>query len=213
VKPLTIKQHDRLAEALAWIDGPMCHGRGAEHAIQQLIRVFRASRRQFGRNNVLSCLGVEGRCSWSDCEGLLDAWVRLARERLGSAKVLPARGDLRQAGVFAQPDFTPSSQESSEPSLPGRTATGAAKGGPVAEKPHVAPGTALTKRERAVLEMTTDGMRSVSIGEALGISARTVEHHRANAIVRLGARNIVHAAVIFDRAERAAAQPIGNHHA
>lgn len=98
MKPLTFKQHERLAEALAWIEGPLCFERGAEYAIEQLIHSFHGTRRQQGRSHTLHCAGVEARCSTSDCEGLLAAWVKLARQRLDSSAVSALRCHYPWAG-------------------------------------------------------------------------------------------------------------------
>ncbi len=212
MKPLTFKQHERLREALAWISGPLCEGRGAEHRIEQLIQVFHGRRRHLSHTNVLSCAGIDASCRSSDSEGLLAAWINLAGQRLAEGDVQPARGDLRRAGVFAQPQST-SSVQPYQPGLPGRTASGDAKGIPEADKPHIRPGAALSPRESRVLQLTSAGQSSVAIAAALGISSRTVEHHRKRAIFKLEARNLIHAAVLFDRAERAAPQPAGSAHA
>jgi FixJ family two-component response regulator len=47
----------------------------------------------------------------------------------------------------------------------------------------------LTARESEVLEYLTTGMSSREIGNRLGISARTVDVHRGNLLMKLGARN------------------------
>lgn len=47
----------------------------------------------------------------------------------------------------------------------------------------------LTPREREILSGVIHGLSNQQIGEALGISARTVEIHRANMIKKLGAKN------------------------
>jgi two-component system, NarL family, response regulator NreC len=47
----------------------------------------------------------------------------------------------------------------------------------------------LTAREREVLQMAAEGKSSSEIGEALMISPRTVEIHRANVMKKLGLRN------------------------
>ena len=60
----------------------------------------------------------------------------------------------------------------------------------------------LTPRERDVMALICEGGTNLSIGAHLGLSPRTVEIHRANAIAKLGARNAVHAAVMFSARER-----------
>ena len=60
----------------------------------------------------------------------------------------------------------------------------------------------LTKRETDVMRLICEGLTAQGIGEALGISSRTVEIHRSNARLKLGARNQTQAAVLFDRIER-----------
>lgn len=62
--------------------------------------------------------------------------------------------------------------------------------------------TALTDRETDVMRLLCTGLTAQGVGEALGISSRTVEIHRSNARLKLGARNQTHAAVLFDRAQR-----------
>ena len=49
----------------------------------------------------------------------------------------------------------------------------------------------LTRRERDVLGWVTRGMHAKEIGTRLGISARTVEVHRARMMAKLGVKNIV----------------------
>jgi DNA-binding CsgD family transcriptional regulator len=49
----------------------------------------------------------------------------------------------------------------------------------------------LTPRERAVLKQIGRGASSKEAGAALGVSARTIEFHRANIRRKLGAKNIV----------------------
>ena len=57
----------------------------------------------------------------------------------------------------------------------------------------------LTRREREVLELVCEGLTNAEIGKHLGISQRTVEIHRANLVMRIGARNTPHAVAIFVR--------------
>lgn len=46
----------------------------------------------------------------------------------------------------------------------------------------------LTNREREVLQLVAEGLKSAAVAERLGISARTVETHRANLTAKLGLR-------------------------
>jgi DNA-binding CsgD family transcriptional regulator len=62
---------------------------------------------------------------------------------------------------------------------------------------------ALTTRQREVMQLVCEGLTAQAIGEQLGISSRTVEIHRRAAVAKLGARNQTHAAVLFDRTEAA----------
>jgi two-component system, NarL family, response regulator NreC len=48
---------------------------------------------------------------------------------------------------------------------------------------------ALTVRERQVLDLTAQGYTNGQIGERLGISARTVETHRAHLMLKLGLKS------------------------
>jgi two-component system, NarL family, response regulator NreC len=47
----------------------------------------------------------------------------------------------------------------------------------------------LTRREREVLQLLAEGLKSPEIADRLGISARTVETHRANLMRKLGFRS------------------------
>lgn len=59
--------------------------------------------------------------------------------------------------------------------------------------------TLLTTREHEVMQHVCEGLTAQGIGERMHLSSRTVEIHRSNAIRKLGARNQVHAAVLFTR--------------
>lgn len=54
----------------------------------------------------------------------------------------------------------------------------------------------LTRRERAVLAAVGRGLAAAQIGQELGISARTVDHHRRSASAKLGARSTGHAVAL-----------------
>jgi RNA polymerase sigma factor (sigma-70 family) len=49
----------------------------------------------------------------------------------------------------------------------------------------------LTERERGVMDLLVQGLHNRDIAERLGISARTVEVHKARVMSKLGARNLV----------------------
>jgi len=49
----------------------------------------------------------------------------------------------------------------------------------------------LTQREREVMRLVVEGMYSKEIADALSISAKTVEHHRASIMKKLGLQNSV----------------------
>lgn len=55
----------------------------------------------------------------------------------------------------------------------------------------------LTGRQRSVLDMMSAGLQNKQIAHELGISPRTVEIHRAKAMRVVGARNTIHAALIW----------------
>lgn len=67
---------------------------------------------------------------------------------------------------------------------------------------------ALSPRELDVARCVSSGMTSKEIGRELGISHRTVEIHRANALAKIGARNTAEASRLFADAEGGAI-PIG----
>jgi two-component system response regulator FixJ len=48
----------------------------------------------------------------------------------------------------------------------------------------------LTPREHAVLTLIIQGSTSKAAGDALGISPRTIEFHRANIMQKLSAKNV-----------------------
>lgn len=50
----------------------------------------------------------------------------------------------------------------------------------------------LTKREKEVLKLISEGLTSEEIAKELKISQRTVDAHRANAMQRIGANNSAH---------------------
>ena len=52
----------------------------------------------------------------------------------------------------------------------------------------------LTSREREILELAVAGGTSKTIGRALNLSPRTVEHHRSKALDKLGVSSVAHAA-------------------
>ncbi len=56
-------------------------------------------------------------------------------------------------------------------------------------KDRPAPCEPLTNRERQVLKLVAEGLTSRAIAEKLSISARTVEHHRANLMKKLNLKN------------------------
>jgi FixJ family two-component response regulator len=49
---------------------------------------------------------------------------------------------------------------------------------------------ALSAREREVMELVVDGLDNRRVGERLGISPRTVEVHKSRVMAKLGARNL-----------------------
>lgn len=51
------------------------------------------------------------------------------------------------------------------------------------------PAPLLTKREKQILALTEQGLNTSEIGQQLGISARTVETHRAHLMLKLGLRS------------------------
>ena len=51
-------------------------------------------------------------------------------------------------------------------------------------------GPVLTERERAVLQMVAEGMSNKAMADRLGIAAKTVEHHRATLMEKLGLHDV-----------------------
>jgi DNA-binding CsgD family transcriptional regulator len=58
----------------------------------------------------------------------------------------------------------------------------------------------LTKRQREVMELVAEGLTNREVGERLGISKRTVEIHRKDAIIALGVETTVAAVLVLERA-------------
>lgn len=61
--------------------------------------------------------------------------------------------------------------------------------------------TPLSLRERQVLQLSGEGFTRDEIAGALGITLETVKSHMRWATIKLGARNRVHAAVLFALAQ------------
>ena len=55
---------------------------------------------------------------------------------------------------------------------------------------------ALTAREREILQLCAEGKTAERIGEALGITKRTVDEHAAAAVRKLDAANRTHAVAL-----------------
>lgn len=62
-------------------------------------------------------------------------------------------------------------------------------------------GKILSRREQEVLTHVLAGLTSREIGELIGLSARTVEFHRANIMTKLGASNLAELATNAQRAQ------------
>lgn len=60
----------------------------------------------------------------------------------------------------------------------------------------------LSNKEREVMALVITGATSKEIASELGLSPRTIEAHAERSTAKLGARNRLHAAVMFDRAQR-----------
>jgi FixJ family two-component response regulator len=60
-----------------------------------------------------------------------------------------------------------------------------------AQEPRERPAAQLSPREREVMNLIVKGMHNRRIAEALGISPRTVEVHKARVMEKLGAKNLV----------------------
>ena len=57
--------------------------------------------------------------------------------------------------------------------------------GPMRHRPHVRPDTALTDREREVLELAARGLTDAAIGKRLYLTINTVKVHMRSILVRL----------------------------
>lgn len=57
----------------------------------------------------------------------------------------------------------------------------------------------LTERQKEILSLAASGLLAKQCAHVLGITVRTVEAHRVQAILLLGARNITHAVAIAIR--------------
>lgn len=63
-------------------------------------------------------------------------------------------------------------------------------------------GAALTRRQLEVIELVSHGFTNKEIARKLGVSSRTIEDHRCEAMKRLGARNLAHAVRKMIEAEK-----------
>jgi DNA-binding NarL/FixJ family response regulator len=57
----------------------------------------------------------------------------------------------------------------------------------------------LTERQKQILCLAASGMLAKECAYALGITVRTVEAHRVQAVLLLGAKNLTHAVAIAIR--------------
>ena len=57
----------------------------------------------------------------------------------------------------------------------------------------------VTKRERQILQLLSEGYSSKEIGSRLFISPFTVETHKRNLMVKMNARNVIHLVVLSER--------------
>lgn len=126
-------------------------------------------------NGYLTCVRRSGKVvPFAAYHAMPDARQALLAGRLGALDYLtwPFDGDaLRAISMTLEP------QEAAPAARPVRQALASG----LLDK--------LTPREREVLAAVTGGMTNKLIGNALGISPRTVEIHRANAFGKIGARN------------------------
>ena len=74
-------------------------------------------------------------------------------------------------------------------------------GAPLADRPDRLSMGRLSTREREVMLLMVKGMHNRHIAEALGISPRTVEVHKARVMDKLGVRNIVDLVRLVDQGE------------
>ena len=66
----------------------------------------------------------------------------------------------------------------------------------------------LPPRMQTVLQYLTDGLSSKQIADRMGVTPKTIEAYRSEAIERMYAKNSLHAAVMWDRHARKADQAI-----
>lgn len=77
----------------------------------------------------------------------------------------------------------------------------------IANEPHTITPWGLTRAELRAIRCLARGLSTKEVAQIHGNSERTVEAHSLRAQKKMEARNIVHAAVIFDRWARV--QPAG----
>lgn len=91
------------------------------------------------------------------------------------AELLPAIEKIKAGGIFISPHFAAS--------FPEERIASCTEGNKL-------PKDTLTLRERQVITLIVEGVTSKEIAEILNISKRTVEHHRANMMRKLGINNV-----------------------
>lgn len=95
-------------------------------------------------------------------------------------QLVAAVGALSRGEAFVTPRVAELLMEGPGPAVPPAT-QGAAPRGELSQD--------LTPREREVVQLVANGRSGRDIAEALGISLKTVEAHRANVLRKLGLRN------------------------
>lgn len=90
-------------------------------------------------------------------------------------ELLPAITMVRQGGFYLSPNFSAEFPDDIVATCRGRLEI---------------TGEILTPRERQILQMVAEGVTSRDIAERLGISKRTVEHHRANMMKKLKIKRV-----------------------
>ena len=80
--PLTPAQRERLQRIADFIAEQIMAGTKSPRIIDQLVGQFGATFKPGASTNILRAGGVAASCTWSEDQGLLDAWRRLATIRL-----------------------------------------------------------------------------------------------------------------------------------
>jgi FixJ family two-component response regulator len=149
---------------------------------------FLATAEPSWRGCVLADLRMPGMSGFDLLEAMRGRFAQL------SVVVVTAHADVaaaRRAFLAEAADFVEKPFDADQILAAIANATAKLKVAPAPKRPRALPGEVLTPREHQVFDMVIQGLHNREIAQQLGISARTVEVHKARVMEKLGAANVV----------------------